>query len=218
MPTAPTTIPYNGQQHGNNFRWEWPTVHDLTLDMLQYSIHLPFITQTTLWPATPTEEAEDLSSTPHQPSDSVTKNKSDRSSNHPEQINMEAGGVVRVLNIVVEETRILQSRERCPFLIHVEVADTGMEGNDTRLYATKPSAPSSYSTDDNGFFATIQEALHLQQHQNTYDDNNNNNNNDDDVDDMSNFQYQHEELSSAIIKQNHLWGVKRSSSVSHTLL
>ena len=59
------------------------------------------------------------------------------------------GGVVRVLNIVVEESRILASRERCPFLVRVEVAETGLQGNDGRLYAAGVS----------GLGATVEEAL-----------------------------------------------------------
>jgi len=45
-------------------------------------------------------------------------------------------GTMRVLNIVAPESRILASRERCPFLVHLEVADTGLEGRDARLYAS----------------------------------------------------------------------------------
>lgn len=61
------------------------------------------------------------------------------------------GGATRVLNIVVDECRILASRERCPYLVHVEVAETGLRGNDPRLYAS--GAP--------GLGATIGEALSL---------------------------------------------------------
>ena len=43
---------------------------------------------------------------------------------------------MRVLNIVAEDARIMASRERCPFLVHLEVAETGLEGNDARLYAS----------------------------------------------------------------------------------
>jgi phosphatidylinositol 4-kinase A len=50
---------------------------------------------------------------------------------------------------VVDECRILASRERCPYLVHVEVAETGLRGNDPRLYAS--GAP--------GLGATINEAL-----------------------------------------------------------
>jgi hypothetical protein len=60
-------------------------------------------------------------------------------------------GSVRILNIVVEESRILASRERCPYLVRVEVADTNLRGNDSRLYAS--GAP--------GLGATIEEALSM---------------------------------------------------------
>ena len=42
---------------------------------------------------------------------------------------------MRVLNIVAHDCRLLASRERCPFLVQVEVAETGLEGSDARLYA-----------------------------------------------------------------------------------
>ena len=43
---------------------------------------------------------------------------------------------MRVLNIVTSECRLLSSRERCPYLVHLEVAETGLEGSDARLYAS----------------------------------------------------------------------------------
>ena len=58
---------------------------------------------------------------------------------------------MRVLNVVEDECRILASRERCPFLIHLEVAETGLRGSDSRLYAS--GAPN--------IGATIEEALAL---------------------------------------------------------
>lgn len=58
-------------------------------------------------------------------------------------------GAVRILNIVVEESRVLASRERCPYLVRVEVADTNLRGNDSRLYAS--GAP--------GLGSTMEEAL-----------------------------------------------------------
>jgi hypothetical protein len=58
---------------------------------------------------------------------------------------------VRVLNIVVEECLTLSSRERCPFLVHLEVAETGLSGDDSRLYAS--GAP--------GLGATVEEALSM---------------------------------------------------------
>lgn len=58
-------------------------------------------------------------------------------------------GVMRVLNIVAPECRILASRERCPYLIHLEVAETGLEGSDARLYASGAR----------GVGATVEESL-----------------------------------------------------------
>lgn len=104
----------------NRGPYDWPQLQDLTSDLLQFSVHLPLDPkQNTHWPGGDHKS-------------SVTD-----------------GGVVRVLNIVVEECRILSSRERCPFLVHVEVAETGLKGNDSRLYAS--GAP--------GLGATIEEAL-----------------------------------------------------------
>ena len=40
-----------------------------------------------------------------------------------------------MVNIVSPKCRLLASRERCPFLVHCEVIETGLEGSDARLYA-----------------------------------------------------------------------------------
>ena len=58
-------------------------------------------------------------------------------------------GVMRVVNIVSSKCRVLASRERCPFLVHCEVLETGLDGSDARLYVN--------AEDDVG--ATIQEIL-----------------------------------------------------------
>ena len=42
---------------------------------------------------------------------------------------------MQVLNIVVPESVILASRERCPYLVRLEVVETGLDGSDARLYA-----------------------------------------------------------------------------------
>lgn len=52
-----------------------------------------------------------------------------------EPLNESGGGVMQVLNIVVPESRILASRERCPYLVRLEVVETDFEGSDARLYA-----------------------------------------------------------------------------------
>ena len=104
----------------NRGPYDWPQLSEITADLLQYSVHLPLDPrQNTRWPG-------------GDPSKGLTN-----------------GGVVRVLNIIVDESRILSSRERCPFLVHVEVAETGFSGTDSRLYATGAA----------GLGATVGEAL-----------------------------------------------------------
>ena len=103
---------------------DWPALTDVAIESLDHSVHFPLIPQTGVWP---NGERAVESTTPTPPS--------------PE--------VVRVLNIVVPESRILASRERCPYLIHMEVADSGWEGDDARLYSTP------------GIGTTIEETLNL---------------------------------------------------------
>jgi len=99
---------------------DWPLISDVTSDMLMYSVHLPLDPrQDKLWPG--------CESTPSDANE----------------------GAVRILNIVVDEACVLSSRERCPYLVRVEVADTNLRGNDSRLYAS--GAP--------GLGATMEEAL-----------------------------------------------------------
>ena len=101
----------------NRSPYDWPHVEDLTLDRLQYSVHFPLIPQIGVWPNGEEKSISGIHTPP------------------PEETHQ----VVRVLNIVVPESRILASRERCPFLVHLEVADTKLEGSDARLYAAGAS-------------------------------------------------------------------------------
>mmetsp|Transcript_32921 Transcript_32921/g.79644 ORF Transcript_32921/g.79644 Transcript_32921/m.79644 type:complete len:951 (+) Transcript_32921:207-3059(+) len=100
---------------------DWPQHTDVSTGFLQYSVHLPL--------------------------DPKQNNRWPGSATS-ETI---GGGAVRVLNIVVDECRLLSSRERCPFLVHLEVAETGLNGRDSRLYAS--GAP--------GLGTTIEEALSM---------------------------------------------------------
>jgi hypothetical protein len=104
----------------NRSPYDWPQMTDLTIEDIQYSVHLPLVPQAGKWP---TGMEESIAG---------------------QQVDLSPTDVVRVLNIVVPESRLLSSRERCPFLVHFEVADTGLEGNDARLYAS--GAPSLGST------------------------------------------------------------------------
>jgi len=95
----------------NRGAFDWPTTEDINLDMLKYSVHLPLEPKSVTWPGPDDYKSGDTSL--------------------PRKC-----GVMRVLNIVAEDARIMASRERCPFLVHLEVAETGLEGDDARLYAS----------------------------------------------------------------------------------
>lgn len=110
-------------------RWSEENVRE---DMIQHSVHLPMEPQSVHWAGGPSSRGSDHSSI-----------QSDFE--HPEERN----GVVRVLRILPDRCRVLDSRERCPFLVRMEVAETGLDANDARLYASGVS----------GVSLTVEEAL-----------------------------------------------------------
>lgn len=106
----------------------WPQLQDLLLQYptrssvnlnaaAEYSIHLPLVPQAQHWP----NGVDDV-----------------KTSDAPDE------EAFRVLNIVVSESRLLSSRERCPYLVHVEVLETGLEADDVRLYSARSDAVASY--------------------------------------------------------------------------
>jgi phosphatidylinositol 4-kinase len=113
--------------HASNQSPEWPQIEDMSVEMVKNSIHFPLIPQMGVWPS---GQGAPLSSQQRPPATIE---------------------VARALNIVVPETRVLASRERCPFLVHLELADTGLEGSDARLYASGVS----------GLGSTVEEALNM---------------------------------------------------------
>lgn len=106
---------------------EWPQIDDMSVEMLKYSVHFPLMPQLGLWPSGESKSLED--------------GKDETGTN----------AVSRALNIVVPESKILASRERCPFLIHLELADTGLGGDDAHLYASGAK----------GLGSTVEEALNM---------------------------------------------------------
>ena len=95
----------------NRAAFDWPTTEDIDLDMLKHSVHFALEPKSVTWPGPDDYNRQDPS-------------------------RQNECGVMRVLNIVSEDARIMASRERCPFLVLLEVAETGLEGNDARLYAS----------------------------------------------------------------------------------
>eukprot|EP00557_Chaetoceros_sp_GSL56_P007830 CAMPEP_0176506198 /NCGR_PEP_ID=MMETSP0200_2-20121128/16904_1 /TAXON_ID=947934 /ORGANISM="Chaetoceros sp., Strain GSL56" /LENGTH=1056 /DNA_ID=CAMNT_0017905811 /DNA_START=322 /DNA_END=3489 /DNA_ORIENTATION=- len=112
---------------------DWPTLGDLSPDCMKYSIHFPLEPTATIWPGGGRIDSSDWRDHARSP---LLKLKTEQ-------------GVMRVLNIVSSKSRVLASRERCPYLVHCEVLETGLEGRDARLYAS--------GSGDMG--VTLQEAL-----------------------------------------------------------
>lgn len=90
---------------------------DVEEDMVNYSVHFPMEPQSVAWPGGQ-QTTTDFE--------------------HPPQRN----GVVRALRILPSQCRILDSRERCPFLVRMEVFETGLEANDPKLYDIEDGAAS----------------------------------------------------------------------------
>jgi len=98
---------------------DWPTLGDISPDSMKYSIHFPLEPTATVWPGS---QGDASASQTH---------------SHSPLLELKTEhGVMRVLNIVSSKCRVLASRERCPYLVHCEVLETGLEGRDARLYAS----------------------------------------------------------------------------------
>jgi phosphatidylinositol 4-kinase len=120
---------------------EWPQLEDLSADMLHYSVYFPLVPQTGTWPDGKESGRRAQEETPEK----LLK-------------------AVRCLNIVVPETRILASRERCPYLIQLEVADTELESGDARLYASGATALGSTLEEALGMSTAASSAAVSQRH------------------------------------------------------
>lgn len=130
----------------NRSAHDWPHIENMSIDMIQHTVHLPLLPQTGTW------------SNGETTSNAQNGAAAEKKIPNTEAVNVRAEKkipnteVVRVLNLVVSESKLLSSRERCPFLVHLEVADSGFEGSDARLYSAGVS----------GLGSTVSEALGLQ--------------------------------------------------------
>ncbi|GFH62134.1 hypothetical protein CTEN210_18610 [Chaetoceros tenuissimus] len=105
----------------NRSSHDWPTLSDVSMENIQHSIHFPLEPIATTWPCG-TSDFEEIIASNLQSSSPLLQLKTEQ-------------GVMRVLNIISSKSRVLASRERCPYLVHCEVLETGMEGKDARLYS-----------------------------------------------------------------------------------
>ena len=119
--------PYPYQPHVVHHQWTEDNVRE---DMIQHSVHFPMEPECVRWPGGLDDDCQGSVSSDFE---------------RPQQRN----GVVRALRVLPDQCRVLDSRERCPFLVRMEVAETGLEANDARLY----------TTDVSGVGLTVEETL-----------------------------------------------------------
>jgi len=148
-PYFPHSDPHARPHHFDHYaipsRWTEANVRE---DMIQHSVHFPMEPQCVRWPGGTTCRSQygnggGITNHDHEVDIDGVPLLSDFE--HPSERN----GVVRALRILPEHCRLLDSRERCPFLVRMEVVETGLEANDARLYAV----------DVDGVGLTVEEAL-----------------------------------------------------------
>ena len=94
----------------------FPQLSDISPDMVKHSVHLPLDPKVPCWQGSSYNNLDIFSKGVNESPNKIKQ------------------GLVRVLNIVTSECALLASRDRCPFLVILEVTDAGIEGNDARLY------------------------------------------------------------------------------------
>lgn len=109
-------------------RW---SEEDVREDMIRHSVHLPMEPRGARWPGG--------YSPPGSNDDDLADPENGRGGG--------GGGVVRALRILPENCRVLSSATRCPFLVRMEVAESGLDADDARLYVASDAG------------LTVQEAL-----------------------------------------------------------
>mmetsp|Transcript_14582 Transcript_14582/g.31716 ORF Transcript_14582/g.31716 Transcript_14582/m.31716 type:complete len:1109 (-) Transcript_14582:100-3426(-) len=128
-------------------------------DMIRHSVHFVMEPECVCWPGgAPASPSSTLAggtgttpgggtaaATPSSTTDTSKNTPISTDFEHPEKRN----GVVRILRILPQNCRVLDSAQRCPFLVRMEVVETGLDANDARLY----------TNDIAGVGVTIQEAL-----------------------------------------------------------
>ncbi|KAL7521038.1 hypothetical protein ACHAWX_005732 [Stephanocyclus meneghinianus] len=120
---------YHSSYHHHSHPMPQWSEDNIREDMIQHSVHFPMEPQSVRWPGGSGD------------GDNSALSDFER----PQQRN----GVVRALRILLDKCRVLDSRERCPFLVRMEVVETGLDANDARLYAM----------DAAGVGLTVEEAL-----------------------------------------------------------
>lgn len=108
--------------HASVPQWSEENIRE---DMIRHSVHFPMEPQCVCWPGSSYSSVNNIK----------------RSQRHDNSVisdfeNLEkSSGVVRALRILPNNCRVLASSQRCPFLVRMEVVETGLDANDARLYA-----------------------------------------------------------------------------------
>jgi len=112
--------------HASAPRW---SEEDIREDMIPHSVHFPMEPQCVRWPG-----GAPSASSPSSPS-SASQQPQPWGGGIPDfEHPPERNGVVRALRILPGECRVLDSAARCPFLVRMEVAESGLDADDARLY------------------------------------------------------------------------------------
>lgn len=122
----------HGQQYGHESMSRWSD-EEVREDMIPHSVHFPMEPQCERWPgggsAGPSPSTQRLQQQPQQGTTAAAPEIPDFK--RPQG----RTSIVRALRILPGECRLLDSAARCPFLVRMEVAETGLDADDARLYA-----------------------------------------------------------------------------------
>jgi phosphatidylinositol 4-kinase len=144
---------YNNNQHQHHYQQSYPYGHaggsyhhhppsplqwseeDVQEDMIRHSVTFPMVPQCSSWPGGGVDVLNDSSSSSSSSGDDDTASNEDTIIGDSSCI-IEGGRfcAVRALRILPETCRVLSSATRCPFLVRMEVIDTGLDADDIRLY------------------------------------------------------------------------------------
>ncbi|KAL7538463.1 hypothetical protein ACHAXR_008573 [Thalassiosira sp. AJA248-18] len=150
---------YYGHHPASIMQWSEENINE---DMIRHSVHFPMEPQCVCWPGGSSTSSSSSSSSSNVASSSPSTTAKEQDGNsilsdfeHPEKHN----GVVRALRILPQNCRVLDSAQRCPFLVRMEVVETGLDANDARLYAMDTTDDSGSGSGGSSIGLTIEEAL-----------------------------------------------------------
>ena len=125
---------YNNHHHPTSpLQW---SEEDVQEDMIRHSVTFPMVPLCSSWPGGGVDVLNDSSSSSSSRDDDTAVLSNEDTSIGGSSCIVEGGRfcAVRALRILPETCRVLSSATRCPFLVRMEVVDTGLDADDIRLY------------------------------------------------------------------------------------